>query len=91
MKGSICQYVVYQNPIDYPGKFVVRRFFIGNSMVAPELQPFAVTNTLDAARKSIPETHGYMLERLNQDEPQIKEIWMTNALGEQLSDLLAPK
>jgi hypothetical protein len=78
------QYVIYSDALDYPGKFVVRRFFFVGGVADPELLPVGVMNTLEEARKLVPDSHGYMMERMPHDEKQILEIWMTQELGEKV-------
>lgn len=82
------QYVIFNDPLDYPGKFVVRRFFFIGGVAAPEVVPVGVANTLEEARKLVPDTHGYMLGRLPRDEKQISEVWMTEKLGDKLKQIM---
>jgi hypothetical protein len=82
------QYVIFSDPLDYPGQFVVRRFYFVGGKALPELQPVGVKNTLEEARQLIPETHGYMISRLPQDEKQIVEVWMPDALGEHVKQVM---
>ena len=62
-------YTVYKNPIDYPGKFVVRRF----ENDVPDATPLAVETTIEQARSAIPEGF-YNIGRCPDDEPQILEV-----------------
>lgn len=69
-------FTIYVNPKDYPGKFVVRRWSIvrGNPKPVPDAQPWAVTDSLAAARAALPPAL-YRLERQPGDQPQILETW----------------
>jgi len=69
------QYVIYDNPSDYPGKFVVRRITVGRGSVLMSEHPLAVTETLLAARKSIPPGL-HRVERFTADDPVICEVWL---------------
>lgn len=72
----LSQYVVYENPADFPDSFVVRRWNIvrGQSEPVPELLPLAITDTIEAARIRIPQ--GLVrLDRWPQDDNCIVEIW----------------
>jgi hypothetical protein len=79
MNMGDCQYVIYENPLDAPNKFVVRRFFF---MHGPERVAVGVTDSLEEARALVPKkTHGCQIGRMPQDEPQIVEVWMSKELG----------
>lgn len=68
-------WVIYENPADYPGKFVVRpqQVYSDSSIViAPE--PTAVVDTLHEARWQVP-PRLYRQSRQPGDEPQIVETW----------------
>lgn len=63
-------YVIYQNPNDYPGKFVVRRW----RGLTPD--PHAeVRTTLTAARAAVPPGL-VLLSRCPDDDPCIAETWL---------------
>lgn len=67
-------YTVYRDPLDYPGKFVVRRFTIGPGVVTPMQPVFAVGDSLEAVRQRLPE--GLMCSaRCAEDDPVIVETW----------------
>ena len=68
-------YTIYENPTDYPGKFVVRKHDVIAGSSTPDKLPCAVVSSLDEARKAIPE--GMVnIQRLPEDEPQIVESWI---------------
>lgn len=68
-------YVVYDNPTDYPGKFVVRAHRVISGGSVPEAEPRAVTDTLDEARKVIPD--GLIrFVRDETDDAKIVETWL---------------
>lgn len=64
-------FTVYENPRDYPGKFVVRRWldFI------PDTKPMIVCDSLDLARAVIPQS-AVCLGRYAEDDPAIREVWL---------------
>jgi hypothetical protein len=67
-------FTVYQNPSDYPGKFVVRSQIIRAGKVIPADSPLIVADTLAEARLAIP--FGlYRSPRHPQDDPVIVEVW----------------
>lgn len=66
---------VYRDPIDYPGKYVVRRFDITEIPPVPELVPWAIHDTLEQARASVP-FGTVKLIRSPEDEPHIVETWL---------------
>lgn len=68
--------VIYENPLDYPGKFVVRRQWAHPGEVEIEKDPLAVVDTLDQARDAVPPMQGYRLARQLDDDPTIVECWI---------------
>ncbi len=66
-------WVIYENPSDYPGQFVVRRWAVGECMVADRFE--TVTESLESARQSIP-AGLYRLGRQVDDDPVIVEVWL---------------
>ena len=67
-------WVIYYNPEDYPGKYVVRRWVIGPGKMTADPVPF-VCDSLAEARAAVP-LGAFWLDRAPVDEPQIKEIWV---------------
>lgn len=67
-------YVIYFNPLDYPSKWVVRRWWIGEGKVEAEREAIVCT-TLAQARNSLPWEARTRLNRDETDEKQIVEMW----------------
>ena len=68
-------WVVYKNPSDFPGKFVVRRQLAAPGFVVADKAPTAIVSTLDEARAAIPP--GMInLHRSPDDDPCIAEVWL---------------
>ena len=65
-------FVIYQNPSDFPGKFVVRKW---EEKVADQ-EPTAVVETLEAAREAVPKWAHFCLKRDPKDDPCIVETWL---------------
>ena len=67
--------VVYKNPRDFPGKFVVRRWDVlpGAEDAIPDMVCTAV-DTIDAARALVP-SRMQNLGRVSIDDPAILEVW----------------
>ncbi|RYF07309.1 MAG: hypothetical protein EOO77_25955 [Oxalobacteraceae bacterium] len=72
---ALSMWTIYANPADYPGKWVVRRQEILPGLRCAQTGDMSVHDTLEAARKAIPNHTGY-LGRQPEDEPQIVESWM---------------
>lgn len=75
--ANLSLYTIYKNPTDYPGKFVVRRWSVGNKdgVPTPDKEPTIVTDDLEKARGVIP--FGYnMFLRNEDDDPKIVETWL---------------
>lgn len=74
MTDGLQTWTIYNNPSDYPGKFVVRRMTIlGGIHRDPE--PAAVVDTLEEARAAVPPSL-MRIDRHPNDEPQIVECWL---------------
>jgi len=67
-------WTVYENPSDYPGKFVVRAWEAINGKPVPR-EDCTVSDTLDKARASVPEGLVRM-DRGDDDDPCIVETWI---------------
>ena len=64
-------YCVYENPSDYLGKYVVRKWFNNQ----PKLIPEALGDDLEKVRQVIPK-HFIKLDRSPDDDPVILETWI---------------
>lgn len=68
-------WTVYDHPVDYPAHYVVRRSLVGAGMLTVDREPWAVTESLEAARHALPPG----LTRLTRDpddDPKIVEVWL---------------
>ena len=54
MNGMMELFVIYDHPKDYPGHFVVRRWF-GTRWATIPTTDFAIADTLEAVRAEVPE------------------------------------
>jgi len=80
MDDAIHFWVIYENPSDYPGKFVVRKHSVRlkegtkdtEIVIAPDC---SLHNTLDDARGAVP-PFLYRLGRQEGDDPCIADVWM---------------
>lgn len=64
-------YVIYSDPLDAPGKFVLRRH-VGER---PDPAPAAVVDSLEACRAALPPGL-FNLGRYDEDDPKIVEVWI---------------
>ncbi len=73
-------YAIYENPSDYPGSFVVRRWVMRFPLTAgraahPDRQPHALCGSLAEARAALPA--GLVnIGRRPQDDAVIVEVWI---------------
>ena len=68
-------WVVYNNPSDYPQKFVVRRQYAGAKGVRADALPVAVAESLQEARRVLPP--GLVcITRSDDDDKVIEETWI---------------
>ncbi len=73
----LTMYVVTKNPIDFPGKIVVRRHDVFDGLVAVEDDPFIVHTHLPSVQRQLKMTHNlYRLPRDPNDDPVILEVWV---------------
>lgn len=73
--GVLEVWVIYENPADYPGRFVTRRQCVhrgGAIRIDPE--PACVARTLDEAREAVPKNLTRFPPQPG-DVPQIYETW----------------
>lgn len=80
MSDVLYTWTVYEDPSDYPGKYVVRRFTIhrpdeADRVIVEDPEPMIVTDLLDKAREVIP-AGAYCLGRHPDDDPAIYEVWV---------------
>ena len=77
MNQSIPLYLwtVYDNPTDFPGQFVVRRFTVTAAEVRRGDNPWSVKDTLEEARKTLPPGLVCM-GRTSLDDSKIVETWL---------------
>lgn len=75
MSGQLLIWTIYDHPRDYPHAFVVRRSVIDGPVPKADMQPWALTHTLDAARESLPPGLTCMPRQAG-DDPVIVECWI---------------
>lgn len=75
IEGQLIIFVIYENPSDYPGKFVVRRHFTSANETRADLKPHAVTTNLIEARNTIPPRFTNFPKHPS-DDPVIREIYL---------------
>lgn len=72
-------YSIYENPKDYPEKFVVRKWFIKSTSKQPfpEVTPHCIADTLEEARHSLSK-EGPLVKLMpnSDDDPCIVENWL---------------
>ena len=78
MTDALEMFVVYENPKDYPGKFVVRRWsvtpFENGVQLVPDSAAF-VGDTLEKVRAAVPAS-AIRTPHYPGDDPCIVEIWL---------------
>lgn len=83
LSNQMTMYVVYANPTDYPGKWVVRRWDVDidhPGMLLVSAEPLAVCSSLQEAREAVLQkgdgVSGVCLPRHDADDPAIWETWV---------------
>ncbi len=87
--GDLTLYVIYENPTDYPGKFVIRRNFVarstsfdhkGSTRVVVADEPDFIADTYEGLAAFLwPKIRDLGLTKLARDPtdpPQIREVWI---------------
>ena len=72
---SIVHFVIYFSPNDFPKKFVIRRWFIKNRKVLPDLNVFTIGDSLREVRKRLPRDLTCIARDIS-DDPSIVETWI---------------
>ena len=72
--GPLELFVIYDHPKDYPGHFVVRRWF-GTRWATIATDDFALTDTIESARAEVPEGLVRIPHQTGED-PVIVETWI---------------
>lgn len=68
-------YVIYENPLDFPRKFVLRRWRLDGVVISAERAPVRVCDLLQEARAAIP-ADACNIGRYAADDPAIREVWI---------------
>jgi hypothetical protein len=68
-------FVIYDNPRDFPHKFVVRRWHMEGLTFQPDWVPLIVCDVFEEARAAIP-VGAHNLGRYDTDDPAIREVWI---------------
>lgn len=76
MTDALRMFTVYDNPLDYPGKFVVRQWDVGLGHIHPCPDPFLVAGTLAECRELLTSMGLVALARSVDDEPPVVETWL---------------
>lgn len=67
-------YVVYENPLDFPGMFVLRRQVIyRDGTITPDPEPLAIDPDVAVVRRALPEGL-FPIPRFPEDDPAILEV-----------------
>jgi hypothetical protein len=72
---GVVVWVIYRNPTDYPGRYVLRKQLARLGEVWAEREPRAVGDTIEEIRGVLPDFLARM-DRHPDDEPQIVETWV---------------
>lgn len=76
MPDVIKHFVIYNSPLDYPGLWVLRAWYIFQGNPEPVPSAGVLTfETLEDARNVLP-WGSIRLDRYPEDDPRIHEIWV---------------
>lgn len=70
------QYAIYENPSDYPGRFVLRKWVVVRGNPNPLASPFptCIATTIEVCRNAIPP--GMVMIKPKGGDPSIVEEWI---------------
>ena len=78
--AALATYTVYENPRDFLGRWIVRRFVTirGNAEPIADREPLAVTGSIESARAAIKKScpGAVRFPRAPEDDPCIVEVWI---------------
>ncbi len=75
-RWSLPFYVIYRNPSDFPGKWVLRvQYAEDGGQIRVESKPAYVGDSLDEARDALP-WGTCNIHRMPGDDPVIYEVWV---------------
>lgn len=72
-------YTIYENPRDYPGHYVARRWVVGNdNTLTPDPEPLIVARNVAKVRLALLEKDPNLicLGRTPGDDPAVLEVWL---------------
>lgn len=70
-------YTVYDSPIDFPDKFVVRRWEVSGSDNVPKAKNVIMTGSdLEKIRNALREMGLFVIPRAESDDKKIVETWL---------------
>ncbi len=74
----LTMWAIYENPADYPGKFVARELQVSAGKVVARADPLIVCSTLQQARKAIVGDRRDLLNvgRSEFDHASVVEVWL---------------
>lgn len=76
MTDALVIYVVYDNPLDYPGEFVLKRDFILKGEVKRDPTFVIVTKDYKVILELMQKKSLHRMARWEDDDPAIKETWV---------------
>lgn len=73
-------FVIYKHPLDYPGKWVARKWRVVPGEPEPQaaVAPLVVAQSLEAARVAVLNENptAAVLPRTPDDDPAVYEVWL---------------
>lgn len=76
MSNELRTYTITCSPADFPGRYVVRGFTITPGTAIADLEPLAVVDDLDAARRAVPPSADVRMGRSPEDPLSVVETWI---------------
>lgn len=76
LAGALTFYVVYWNPADFPGRWVVKRVCVRDFEVATESAFWGEAETLNQLRNEFKPPTTITISRHDQDDPVVWETWV---------------
>jgi hypothetical protein len=68
-------YVIYENPKDFPNKWILQRCVVICGIPVSDTIPVAIEDSLESVRRAVPPGLVRM-DRFPNDDPVIREVWI---------------
>jgi len=69
-------WTLYDHPLDFPDKYVARRYVVTKEGPITRTEDLKFADTLEELRDEMRDLHLFPVERFPDDDPKIVEVWL---------------